>query len=65
MAAGLPLPQDQPMTTSDPDYLQATPFVDSGDPALQAFARKAAGHAQTEKDKAIALYRAVRELDPV
>ncbi len=49
------------MTTSDPDYLQATPFVDSGDPALQAFARKAAGHAQTEKDKAIALYRAVRD----
>jgi transglutaminase-like putative cysteine protease len=49
------------MTADNTDYLQATPFVDSDDPAIRDFARKAAGNAQTVKDKAIALYRAVRD----
>jgi transglutaminase-like putative cysteine protease len=43
------------------DYTHATAFIDSGAPAIQAFARKAIGDAQTPKDKAIALYRAVRD----
>jgi len=47
--------------TDDPDYLQATAFVDSADPAIQAFARQAIGETQTTKDQAIALYRAVRD----
>ena len=49
------------MTADDTDYLQATPFIDSDDAAIVAFARKAIGKAQTPKDKAIALYRAVRD----
>jgi transglutaminase-like putative cysteine protease len=49
------------MMTDDPDYLQATAFVDSADPAIQAFARQAIGETQTTKDQAIALYRAVRD----
>ena len=49
--------------TDDPqaDYLHASPFVDSDDPAIVAFAREAAGGARTVKDKAIALYGAVRD----
>jgi transglutaminase-like putative cysteine protease len=43
------------------DYTAATAFIDSGAPAIQAFAGKAIGDAQTPKDKAIALYRAVRD----
>ena len=43
------------------DYLHATAFVDSDDPEIQAFARQAVGNAQTTKDKAIALYGAVRD----
>ena len=58
-------PDHEKMTIGDTDYLQATPFVDCGNAALQAFARKAVGEAQTPKDKAIALYAAVRELDPI
>ena len=50
------------MTTEKTDYLSAAPFVDSGDPAIQAFARNAAGSAQRSKDKALALYGAVRDL---
>ena len=49
------------MTMDNSDYLHATPFIDSDDPAIQAFARRAAGNARTVKDKAIALYRAVRD----
>ncbi len=49
------------MSTDNTDYLQATPFVDSADPAIQAFAREAVAGAQTTKDKAIALYAAVRD----
>jgi len=49
------------MTMDNSDFLYATPFVDSDDPAIQAFARRAAGNARTAKDKAIALYRAVRD----
>lgn len=46
---------------NETDYMHATPFVDCDDPAIQAFARKAIGEAHTTKDKAIALYRAVRD----
>jgi transglutaminase-like putative cysteine protease len=49
------------MMTDDTDYLHATPFIDSDDPAIQAFARKAVGNARTVKEKAIALYGAVRD----
>jgi len=55
------------MTTQQPDYLKATRFVDSDQAVIQAFARKAVGDARTTKDKAIALYGAVRdsiEYDP-
>ncbi len=43
------------------DYLRAAPFVDSGDPAIIAFAQQALGGARTVKDKALALYGAVRD----
>jgi len=49
------------MTREATDYLHATPFIDSGDPAIQAFAQQALGNAQTLKDKALALYGAVRD----
>ena len=49
------------MTTNDSEYLQATPFIDSDDAAIQSFARGAIGRVQTEKERAIALYRAVRD----
>ena len=49
------------MTWDATDYLHATPFINSGDPAIQAFAQKALGNAQTLKDKALALYGAVRD----
>lgn len=51
---------DEEMTDST-DYLQATPFVDSADPAVQAFAREAVGAARTAREAAIALYAAVRD----
>ena len=49
------------MTTKDTDYLHATPFIDSDDPAIVDFAREALGDAETIKDKALALYGAVRD----
>src|SRR5271166_4538592 len=49
------------MTTKDTDYLHATPFIDSDNPAVAAFARDALGDAETVKDKALALYGAVRD----
>jgi transglutaminase-like putative cysteine protease len=49
------------MTTEARDYLTATPFIDSDDPAIVAFARDALGDAVTVKDKALALYGAVRD----
>ena len=49
------------MTSEQTDYLSAAPFVDSGDPAIRAFAHQALGGAQTAKDKALALYGAVRD----
>ncbi|HMK70559.1 MAG TPA: transglutaminase family protein [Xanthobacteraceae bacterium] len=49
------------MTTDDTDYLHATLFVDSDDPAIRAFAWKALGSARTVKVQAIALYGAVRD----
>jgi len=49
------------MTSAETNYLSAASFVDSGDPAIRAFAHQAAGGAQTAKDKALALYGAVRD----
>jgi transglutaminase-like putative cysteine protease len=49
------------MTTEQMDYLSAAQFIDTGDPAIQAFAQEAAGSAKTVKDKALALYGAVRD----
>jgi transglutaminase-like putative cysteine protease len=43
------------------NYLRATAFVDSSDPSIRDFARTAAGNAQTAKERAIALYGAVRD----
>jgi transglutaminase-like putative cysteine protease len=49
------------MTSEETKYLSAASFVDSGDPAIRAFAHQALGGAQTAKDKALALYGAVRD----
>jgi len=52
---------------NDADYLLATPFIDCGDSAIQAFAQRAVGKTHAAREKAIALYRAVRdsiEYDP-
>jgi transglutaminase-like putative cysteine protease len=49
------------MMTHDSDYLHPTPFVDSDDPTVQAFAKTAIGGARTGKEKALALYGAVRD----
>jgi len=49
------------MAMKKTDYLRPTPFVDCDDSAIRDLARKAAGNAQTVKDKAIALYGAVRD----
>ena len=49
------------MTSEETDYLSAAPFVDSGDSAIRAFAHQALGGAKTAKDKALALYGAVRD----
>jgi transglutaminase-like putative cysteine protease len=49
------------MTTKDTDYLHATTFIDSNNPAIVAFAHNAVGDAETVKDKALALYGAVRD----
>jgi transglutaminase-like putative cysteine protease len=49
------------MTSEETNYLSAASFVDSGDPAIRAFAHQALGGAQTAKDKALALYGAVRD----
>lgn len=43
------------------DYLHATPFVDSDNPAIKAFAQKAAGGVRGEREKAVTLYAAVRD----
>jgi transglutaminase-like putative cysteine protease len=60
MAASMSERAKEDMMT-DQDFLQATPFVDSGNPAIRAFAQNAVGSARTVKDKAIALYGAVRD----
>jgi transglutaminase-like putative cysteine protease len=49
------------MIMDSTDYLHATPFVDCDNPAIRDFAREAIGTAGTVKDKAIALYGAVRD----
>ena len=49
------------MTKKHTDYLHATPFIDSDNPAIVAFAQNALGDADTVKEKALALYGAVRD----
>jgi len=49
------------MSTQERDYLSVTPFIDSDNPAIVAFAHGALGDAATIKDKALALYGAVRD----
>jgi transglutaminase-like putative cysteine protease len=49
------------MTTEEHDFLSATPFIDSDNPAIVAFAHDALGDAATIKEKALALYGAVRD----
>jgi transglutaminase-like putative cysteine protease len=46
---------------AEPDFLQPTAFIDSGDPRVREFARTAAGDARGDKARAIALYDAVRD----
>lgn len=45
----------------EPDFLQPTEFIDSDNDEVRAFARAAAGEAQGDKARAIALYTAVRD----
>jgi transglutaminase-like putative cysteine protease len=49
------------MTTTETDYLTPARFIDSDEPAIRAFAQQALGSARTIKDKALALYGAVRD----
>jgi transglutaminase-like putative cysteine protease len=49
------------MSTQQRDYLFATPFIDSDNPAIITFAHSALGEAATIKEKALALYGAVRD----
>jgi transglutaminase-like putative cysteine protease len=49
------------MSTQERDYLSATPFIDSDNPEIVAFAHDALGHAATIKEKALALYGAIRD----
>lgn len=43
------------------DYLIPTSFVDSDNPAIKTFAGEAIGNARSVKEKAVALYEAVRD----
>ncbi|OWY21721.1 transglutaminase family protein [Sphingobacteriales bacterium UPWRP_1] len=42
-------------------YLQPTPFIDSAHPAVVDFAQKTTQHCQTDIEKAVVLYNAVRD----
>lgn len=44
-----------------PIYLQATPFIDSNNPAIINFALQTTQNCQTEAEKAVAIYYAVRD----
>ena len=46
---------------TDPAFLRPARFIESGDPAIVAFARQAADGAAGQRDAAIALYNAVRD----
>ncbi len=46
---------------AEPDYLLAKTFVDSGNPDVKTFARRAIGNAGSERNRAVALYLAVRD----
>ena len=46
---------------TDADYLKATPYIDSDNAAVRAFADKAVAGVSGEKARAIALYNAVRD----
>lgn len=45
----------------EPDFLQSTPYIDSDNDDVRAFARAAVGAAQGDRARAIALYGAVRD----
>jgi transglutaminase-like putative cysteine protease len=49
------------MTADETNYLHATSFIDCDDPAIADFAQKALGNAGTVREKALALYGAVRD----
>jgi transglutaminase-like putative cysteine protease len=49
------------MTTTDTDYLYSTSFIDSGNPSVIEFAQNVLGDVETAKEKALALYGAVRD----
>jgi len=46
---------------NDFEFLAPAEFVDSASPAIKAFAREAAGSADDPRDKALRLYKAVRD----
>jgi transglutaminase-like putative cysteine protease len=46
---------------TETDYLHPARFIDSDAPAIRAFAQQALGSARTIKEKALALYGAVRD----
>ncbi len=46
---------------NDSEFLQAADFIDSGAPAVEAFAREAVGSAADAREKALRLYKAVRD----
>ncbi len=49
------------METYGPQHLQPTFFIDSDNPEIVAFAKQSIGNASSEKEKAVALYYAVRD----
>ncbi|HZP76116.1 MAG TPA: transglutaminase family protein [Pseudolabrys sp.] len=49
------------LATAEKDYLASARYVDSAHPAVMAFARHATRGANSERDKALALYGAVRD----
>ena len=46
---------------TDDRFLRPTPIIDSDHPAVIAYARAAAGDATDPRERAIRLYRAVRD----
>jgi len=51
----------EPQVMAEPNFLQPTPYIDSDNAAVQAFARAAVDGMTGEKARALALYAAVRD----